>query len=171
MRFSRHDCYQTRGGLLHHHFTLTCQNRRYTFCCTFCQNNYNTTLCVHYKILPGRYPAFFPAEPRLSLIVTSYHQDITTRLYPVCFKTQTHTTSYSQNDFFKLSSPHLISAYLRLFLFVAVVFIRIVVVIDFWFVFVIRRIVLIETFFVFFALLIRLVVIIIIVIDKRASLV
>ena len=39
-----------------------------------------------YQVLPGCYPAFFPKEPGLYLIIRSYHQDITTRLYPICTK-------------------------------------------------------------------------------------
>ena len=48
-------CYQQRGALLPHHFTLTGRSRRYTFCCT------GRGLAP-----PRRYLAPCPAEPGLS---------------------------------------------------------------------------------------------------------
>ena len=50
-----HPCYQGRGALLPHHFTLTDKRRRYTFCCT------GRRLAP-----PRRYLAPCPAEPGLS---------------------------------------------------------------------------------------------------------
>src|SRR5690606_15150046 len=54
----RHACYQPRGALLPHHFTLTGTQRvlrRYTFCCTF------------RRLTPPRnYLALCPVEPGLS---------------------------------------------------------------------------------------------------------
>ena len=48
-------CYQLRGALLPHHFTLTCRSRRFIFCCTF------------RRLTPPRnYLAPCPVEPGLS---------------------------------------------------------------------------------------------------------
>ena len=56
-----HDCYQSRGELLPHHFTLACllnqHHRRCTFCCTIRR---------HLTISPRRYLAACPPEPGLS---------------------------------------------------------------------------------------------------------
>ena len=50
-----HTCYQLRGALLPHHFTLTSLSWRYIFCCTFRRLS-----------PPRRYLALCPAEPGLS---------------------------------------------------------------------------------------------------------
>ena len=57
-----HGCYQPRGGLLPHRFTLTCapasrSHRRSVLCCTFRQ---------HLAVPPRRYLAARPLEPGLS---------------------------------------------------------------------------------------------------------
>ena len=49
------NCYQTRGALLPHPFTLTSRMRRSTLCCTCRQ-----------LTLPRRYLAPYPLKPRLS---------------------------------------------------------------------------------------------------------
>ena len=54
------NCYQSRGALLPHLFTLTDQGRRYIFCGTF-----------HGLTPPRRYLAPCPKEPGLSSMTTS----------------------------------------------------------------------------------------------------
>ena len=53
-------CYQHRGALLPHHFTLTYQSRRYLFCCTF-----------HGLAPSRRYLALCPVEPGLSSVAAA----------------------------------------------------------------------------------------------------
>lgn len=87
MRFTSHNCYQLCGSLLHCLFTLT------NF---FIGGNISVALSVilrsfakkiyNYPNMPGNYPAFFPKEPGLYLIIISYHKDITMRSYPICTK-------------------------------------------------------------------------------------
>jgi len=50
-----HSCYQKRGALLPHHFTLTSRSWRFIFCCT-CRG----------LTPPRRYLALCPVEPGLS---------------------------------------------------------------------------------------------------------
>ena len=62
------DCYQLRGALLPHLFTLTgaCALRRFAFCCTFRR-----------LAPPRRYLALYPVEPGLSsmTVLAHHHSD------------------------------------------------------------------------------------------------
>ncbi len=84
-----HNCYQLRGALLPHPFTLTCQSRRFAFCCTFRRLS-----------PPRRYLAPCPMEPGLSSLRQAKSD------CPVNSGLMLRTGAMQRNAFRAISHPH-----------------------------------------------------------------